>query len=135
MKLFRFGAPGAEKPGMMLPDGARVDASGFCADWNESFFALGAEGFGELAHWVRADSAKAPRVPGGRPPRRRGRAAVQDCLHRPQLPRPRPRERRRAAWRADRVPEGDAAPSPGPRTICACRWAATRPTGRSSWRW
>ena len=65
MKLFRFGAPGAEKPGMVLPDGARVDASGFSADWNEAFFALGPEGFGELAHWVKADSAKAPRVPAG----------------------------------------------------------------------
>jgi 2-keto-4-pentenoate hydratase/2-oxohepta-3-ene-1,7-dioic acid hydratase in catechol pathway len=65
MKLFRFGAPGAERPGMLMPDGARVDASGFCADWNEAFFALGAEGFGELARWVEADAAKAPRVPGG----------------------------------------------------------------------
>ena len=63
MKLFRFGAPGAEKPGMQLPDGARVDASGFASDWNEAFFALGAEGFGELAHWVKADAGKAPRVP------------------------------------------------------------------------
>jgi 2,4-didehydro-3-deoxy-L-rhamnonate hydrolase len=63
MKLFRFGAPGAEKPGLVRSDGARVDASGFCADWNESFFALGPEGFGELAHWVVEDSAKAPRVP------------------------------------------------------------------------
>ena len=94
MKLFRFGAPGAEKPGMLLPDGARVDASGFCADWNEAFFALGAEGFGELAHWVAEDSGKAPRVPAGV----RLAAAVarpsQDCLHRPQLPRPCPRDRR-----------------------------------------
>jgi 2,4-didehydro-3-deoxy-L-rhamnonate hydrolase len=65
MKLFRFGAPGAEKPGMVLPDGARVDASGFSADWNEAFFALGPEGFSELAHWVKADSGKAPRVSAG----------------------------------------------------------------------
>ena len=35
MKLFRFGAPGAEKPGVLLPDGARVDASGFGSDWDE----------------------------------------------------------------------------------------------------
>ena len=65
MKLIRFGAPGAEKPGMILSDGARVDASGFCADWNEAFFARGAAGFAELARWVAADAGKAPRVPGG----------------------------------------------------------------------
>jgi 2,4-didehydro-3-deoxy-L-rhamnonate hydrolase len=65
MKLFRFGPPGAEKPGVLLADGARVDASGFCADWNEPFFAPGAERFGELAHWVAEDSGEAPRVPAG----------------------------------------------------------------------
>ena len=51
MKLIRFGAPGAEKPGLLLPDGARVDASAFGADWDERFF--GADGLARLAAWAR----------------------------------------------------------------------------------
>ena len=65
MKLFRFGAPGSERPGVMLPDGARVDASGFGGDWDERFFAEGAAGLARLAKWIAADAAKAPRVPAG----------------------------------------------------------------------
>jgi 2,4-diketo-3-deoxy-L-fuconate hydrolase len=92
VKLFRFGAPGAEKPGVLLPDGARVDASGFFAwtepgfagrspspggtgalsgapstigDWDEKFFAQGSDGMGRLARWVASDAPKAPRVPAG----------------------------------------------------------------------
>jgi 2-keto-4-pentenoate hydratase/2-oxohepta-3-ene-1,7-dioic acid hydratase in catechol pathway len=65
MKLFRFGAPGAERPGVLLPDGARVDASAFGADWNEAFFAQGADGLGKLAGWVATEAPKAPRVPAG----------------------------------------------------------------------
>ena len=38
MKLIRFGPPGREKPGLVLADGARVDASGFGEDWGERFF-------------------------------------------------------------------------------------------------
>ena len=40
MKLIRFGAPGAEKPGLLAPDGARVDASAFGEDWNEAKLSL-----------------------------------------------------------------------------------------------
>ena len=68
MKLFRFGAPGAEKPGVLLPDGARVDASGFgqgSIDWDEKFFAQGGDGMGALARWIATDAPKAPRVPAG----------------------------------------------------------------------
>jgi len=65
VKLFRFGAPGAERPGVMLPDGARVDAAGFGGDWDERFFAEGAAGMARLAKWIGADAAKAPRVPAG----------------------------------------------------------------------
>ena len=65
MKLCRFGAPGEERPGILLPDGARVDASGFGADWNEAFFAQGADGMARLARWVAAEAGKAPRVPAG----------------------------------------------------------------------
>ena len=63
MKLYRFGAPGAERPGVLLPDGARVDASGFGGDWDERFF--GGDGLTRLARWVATDAARAPRVPAG----------------------------------------------------------------------
>ena len=53
MKLIRFGAPGAEKPGLVLGNGARVDASSFGSDWDERFF--GSDGLARLgaaASWV-----------------------------------------------------------------------------------
>jgi 2,4-diketo-3-deoxy-L-fuconate hydrolase len=60
MKLCRFGARGAEKPGLVLADGARVDASAFGEDWDERFF--GSDGLTRLAAWQRAEAAGAPRV-------------------------------------------------------------------------
>jgi 2-keto-4-pentenoate hydratase/2-oxohepta-3-ene-1,7-dioic acid hydratase in catechol pathway len=65
VKLVRFGAPGAERPGVLMPDGARVDASGFGSDWNEAFFAEGADGLARLARWVASEARKAPRIPAG----------------------------------------------------------------------
>jgi 2-keto-4-pentenoate hydratase/2-oxohepta-3-ene-1,7-dioic acid hydratase in catechol pathway len=63
MKLVRFGARGAEKPGVILADGAMIDASGFGSDWNEAFFESG--GLARLAKWVAANGAGAPRVAAG----------------------------------------------------------------------
>jgi len=60
LKLIRFGPPGAEKPGMILEDGARIDASGFGEDWDESFFA--SDGPKRLQAWRFLAGAKAPRV-------------------------------------------------------------------------
>lgn len=40
MKLIRFGAPGAEKPGVEA-DGVRYDVSGLTGDYDEDFFAAG----------------------------------------------------------------------------------------------
>jgi 2-keto-4-pentenoate hydratase/2-oxohepta-3-ene-1,7-dioic acid hydratase in catechol pathway len=60
MKLIRFGPPGAEKPGLQLPDGARIDASGFGEDWGERF--LESDGLRRLARWAADHAAKAPRV-------------------------------------------------------------------------
>ena len=65
MKLVRFGSPGEERPGVLLPDGTRVDASGFGGDWDEKFFAQGADGLARLARWVAGEAGKAPRVPAG----------------------------------------------------------------------
>jgi len=63
MKLIRFGPPGAEKPGLILPDGARADASAFGSDWDERF--LGSDGLGRLADWVRKSAGTAPRLAEG----------------------------------------------------------------------
>lgn len=50
VRLIRFGDPGAEKPGLILPDGARVDVSGFGEDYDEQFFATG--GLKRLEDWM-----------------------------------------------------------------------------------
>jgi 2-keto-4-pentenoate hydratase/2-oxohepta-3-ene-1,7-dioic acid hydratase in catechol pathway len=60
MKLIRFGPPGAEKPGLLLGDGARTDASAFGSDWDEAF--LGSDGPRRLAEWARDRAASLPRV-------------------------------------------------------------------------
>ena len=56
MKLIRFGAPGAEKPGLILGDGARLDAPAFGSDWDERF--LGSDGLLRLEAWAREQAAK-----------------------------------------------------------------------------
>ena len=63
MKLIRFGPPGGEKPGLQLPDGVRIDASGFGEDWGERF--LEADGLRRLAGWAKDNAAEAPRIPEG----------------------------------------------------------------------
>ena len=63
MKLIRFGSPGAEKPGLIAGDGARVDASAFGEDWDEAFF--GSDGLARLARWAEKHLESAPRVPDG----------------------------------------------------------------------
>ncbi len=60
MKLIRVGPPGAERPGLLAPDGARVDASAFGEDWDERFF--GSDGLARLARWAGEHLETAPRV-------------------------------------------------------------------------
>jgi 2,4-diketo-3-deoxy-L-fuconate hydrolase len=60
MKLIRFGPAGAERPGVQLPDGRRIDVSGFGEDYGESFF--GGDGLERLARWVASEGARAPGV-------------------------------------------------------------------------
>jgi len=60
MKLIRFGDPGKERPGLLLNDGTRVDASAFGSDYNESFFA--SDGLNRLRDWATKNAASAPRV-------------------------------------------------------------------------
>jgi 2-keto-4-pentenoate hydratase/2-oxohepta-3-ene-1,7-dioic acid hydratase in catechol pathway len=60
MKLIRFGQPGAERPGILLAGGKRIDASSFGADYDEAFF--GGDGLSRLANWSQAEGANAPVV-------------------------------------------------------------------------
>ncbi len=60
MKLIRWGDPGREKPGLMLQDGARIDAASFGEDYDETFFESG--GIERLGQWERKEGASAPRV-------------------------------------------------------------------------
>jgi 2-keto-4-pentenoate hydratase/2-oxohepta-3-ene-1,7-dioic acid hydratase in catechol pathway len=60
MKLIRFGDPGKERPGLLLSDGTRVDASAVGSDYNEGFFAK--DGLARLRGWAAKNAASAPRV-------------------------------------------------------------------------
>ena len=60
MKLIRFGPAGAERPGVQLPDGRRIDVSGFGEDYDERFF--GGDGLERRARWVSTAGAQAPVV-------------------------------------------------------------------------
>jgi 2,4-didehydro-3-deoxy-L-rhamnonate hydrolase len=60
MKLARYGDPGAERPGVLLEDGTRIDASGYARDYDEAFF--GGDGLRGLRDWIAREGASAPRV-------------------------------------------------------------------------
>ena len=60
MKLFRFGPVGNEKPGLILPDGRKIDAGGFGEDYDEAFFERG--GLDRLAAWSTEHADSAPSV-------------------------------------------------------------------------
>jgi 2,4-diketo-3-deoxy-L-fuconate hydrolase len=49
MKIFRFGAPGEEKPGA-IHNGRHLDVTGFGEDFNEHFF--GSDGVARLGKWM-----------------------------------------------------------------------------------
>lgn len=60
MKLIRFGDAGKEKPGLLLSDGSRVDASGFGSDYDEAFFER--DGLAALRKWFDGGGLSGPRV-------------------------------------------------------------------------
>jgi 2,4-diketo-3-deoxy-L-fuconate hydrolase len=62
MKLIRIGERGLERPGLLLSDGSRVDASGFGSDYNEAFFED--DGLASLRNWFEKSGSVAPRVNG-----------------------------------------------------------------------
>ena len=61
MKLLRFGPSGAERPGLQLPDGRRIDATAFGSDYDEAFF--GGDGIARLSAWAKAQAGSAPTLP------------------------------------------------------------------------
>ena len=60
MKLIRFGAAGAEKPGVHI-DGVNYDCSAFVSDYNEQF--LADDGIARLAAIVKSEAGQLPVVP------------------------------------------------------------------------
>ena len=56
MKLIRIGPDGREKPGLLLNDGRRIDASLVTDDYNEHFFEQG--GLAKLQAWIDTDTLK-----------------------------------------------------------------------------
>jgi 2,4-diketo-3-deoxy-L-fuconate hydrolase len=60
VRLIRFGERGRERPGVLLPDGRRLDVTAFGEDWNEAFFA--GDGLTRLERWLARHAASCPTV-------------------------------------------------------------------------
>jgi len=58
MKLIRYGENGSEKPGIITPDGKRIDTTGCTADYNQEFFET--DGLIRLADWIEESGHDAP---------------------------------------------------------------------------
>jgi 2,4-didehydro-3-deoxy-L-rhamnonate hydrolase len=63
MKLIRFGNPGREQCGVLLPDGRQIDVSSAFSRYDEEFFA--GDGISSLGTWLGANGASAPTIPAG----------------------------------------------------------------------
>lgn len=60
MKLFRFGPPQHEHPGVVLSTGRSIDVTHFGEDYDESFFAT--NGLDRLTHWLASHAHTSPDV-------------------------------------------------------------------------
>ncbi len=60
MKLFRFGPPDHEHPGVVVANGQHIDVTHFGEDYDESFFA--GNGLDRLAHWLSAHAQNCPEI-------------------------------------------------------------------------
>lgn len=60
MKLIRFGEAGKEKPGVQLPNGNRIDVSGFGEDYTEQFFET--DGLERLENWLKDNESNCAQV-------------------------------------------------------------------------
>ena len=58
MKLIRFGEINNEKPGLLLPDGMKIDVSKFVKDYDEHFF--GNQGIEKLNNWLEKNHDSCP---------------------------------------------------------------------------
>ena len=58
MKLIRFGEINKEKPGVLLPDGTKIDVSKFVNDYDEKFF--GKQGIEKLNKWLEKNHDSCP---------------------------------------------------------------------------
>ncbi len=72
MKLFRFGAAGKEKPGVLI-NNKMLDVSGFGEDYGETF--LETDGLARLEKWVKANLNVLPQVSEG--------TRIGPCIQRP----------------------------------------------------
>lgn len=63
IRLFRYGPKEKEKPGVILPDGRKVDVSAFGEDYDEKFFSSG--GILRLSSWLSSNLNRCPEVPTG----------------------------------------------------------------------
>jgi 2-keto-4-pentenoate hydratase/2-oxohepta-3-ene-1,7-dioic acid hydratase in catechol pathway len=61
MKLFRFGEPGSEQPGLIRPNGRHIDASDAFSDYDRAFF--DGDGLQRLREWAKTQADQAPTVP------------------------------------------------------------------------
>jgi 2-keto-4-pentenoate hydratase/2-oxohepta-3-ene-1,7-dioic acid hydratase in catechol pathway len=60
MKLFRYGSPGQEKPGVIDGNGDHCDISGFGEDFDEKFFRE--EGIQDLKVWLDKNAASCKKI-------------------------------------------------------------------------
>jgi 2-keto-4-pentenoate hydratase/2-oxohepta-3-ene-1,7-dioic acid hydratase in catechol pathway len=63
MKLIRFGQPGNELCGVLLPDGRQIDVSSSFSRYDEEFFA--SDGINRLRKWLETNVVSAPVVTEG----------------------------------------------------------------------
>lgn len=63
MKLIRFGTPGQEKPGVILPGNRKVDVSEVVDDYNERFFASN-DSVNEINDWLKTNTHDLPIIKG-----------------------------------------------------------------------
>jgi 2,4-diketo-3-deoxy-L-fuconate hydrolase len=60
MRLIRFDELGRARPGVLAPDGRRLDVRAFGEDWNEEFFA--SDGLARLKAWLDSHGESCPVV-------------------------------------------------------------------------
>ncbi len=60
MKLIRVGEPDKEKPGIISPDGRRIDVSSFGEDYDQDFFAN--DGLSRLDKWLQKNLHELPQI-------------------------------------------------------------------------